>query len=56
MSRKMKRLIATVSIAASVFAIAPAASADAPGPGDKPQCAGGKFPGGNGNPHCPQNK
>jgi hypothetical protein len=53
---KVKRLIAIVSIAGTMASIAPAvAHADAPGPGSKPQCAGGKFPGANGNPHCPQN-
>lgn len=37
-------------------AVGTAALASAPGPGSSPQCAGGKFPGANGNPHCPQNK
>jgi hypothetical protein len=41
---------ATLTLAVGV---APAALADPPGPGSKPQCAGGPS---NGNPHCPQNK
>lgn len=55
MSKNVKRVIAAVSIVGSLLVLAPAAGADAPGPGSKPQCAGGKFPGANGNPHCPQN-
>src|SRR5215204_2524966 len=51
---KVKRfgalLFAVFTLAA---AVAPAALGDAPGPGDKPQCAGGPS---NNNPHCPQNK
>jgi hypothetical protein len=53
--RRARRIVAVLSIAGTLFAIAPIAEAK-PGPGSKPQCAGGKFPGGNGNPHCPQNK
>jgi len=55
MSKTAKRVIATLSILGSLLVIAPVASADPPGPGSQPQCAGGKFPGANGNPHCPQN-
>jgi hypothetical protein len=51
---KMKRLGAMLfAVCAFAAAVAPAALGDAPGPGDKPQCAGGPS---NGNPHCPQNK
>jgi len=55
MSKKTRRVIATLSVLGSLLVLAPVAHADAPGPGSKPQCAGGKFPGANGNPHCPQN-
>jgi hypothetical protein len=47
-------LLAVGALAGAVSV--PAALADQPGPGVSPQCAGGQFPGGNGNPHCPQNK
>ena len=53
---RARRLVATLmAIGALSIVAAPLASA-APGPGSKPQCAGGKFPGANGNKHCPQNK
>jgi hypothetical protein len=52
---KAKRLLAVLSVVGTLFALAPAAHADPPGPGSQPQCAGGQFPGANGNPHCPQN-
>lgn len=53
---KVRRVLAASCIAIMVtVATAPIASAGPPGPGSKPQCAGGKFPGANGNPHCPQN-
>ena len=53
---RARRLVATLmAIGALSIVAAPLASA-APGAGSKPQCAGGKFPGGNGNKHCPQNK
>lgn len=40
----------------AMAAVAAPVAAAAPGAGSKPQCAGGKFPGANGNTHCPQNK
>jgi hypothetical protein len=50
---KTKRLTAVfLTLGAFMGGSAAAALADAPGPGDKPQCAGGPS---NGNPHCPQN-
>jgi hypothetical protein len=49
---KSKR-IAAVFFVTLVAASGPSAAiAAAPGPGSKPQCAGGPA---NGNPHCPQN-
>jgi hypothetical protein len=53
--KRSKKIIAALFVAAALAAAAPIAHADAPGPGSKPQCAGGMFPGANGNPHCPQN-
>jgi hypothetical protein len=51
---KLKRLGALLfAVFTLAAAVAPAALGDAPGPGDKPQCAGGPS---NNNPHCPQNK
>ena len=50
---KAKRLVVAI-LATATFAVGVApAFADPPGPGSKPQCAGGPS---NGNPHCPQNK
>jgi hypothetical protein len=54
--RKARRFVAMLSVVAGLLALAPAAHADGPpGPASQPQCAGGQFPGSNGNPHCPQN-
>lgn len=51
---RMKRLAAMLfAVCTFAAAVAPAALADAPGAGDKPQCAGGPP---SNNPHCPQNK
>ena len=50
---KSKRIVAVVmTLGAFMGGTAAAAFADAPGPGSKPQCAGGPA---NGNPHCPKN-
>jgi hypothetical protein len=49
-----KRLAATIlTVGAVLGGFSASAIGAAPGPGDKPQCAGGPS---NGNPHCPQNK
>ncbi len=54
---KAKRLTAVLFASGVLIAsFAPTALGGPPGPGSKPQCAGGQFPGSNGNPHCPQNK
>lgn len=45
--------VVALALVAGALAMPAAALADAPGPGSKPQCAGGPS---NGNPHCPQNK
>jgi len=51
---KPKRIAAALlTIGAFMGGSVAAAVADAPGAGDKPQCAGGPS---NNNPHCPQNK
>jgi len=51
---RMKRLAAMLfAVCTFAAAVAPAALGDAPGAGDKPQCAGGPP---SNNPHCPQNK
>jgi hypothetical protein len=47
--RRAKKLVAVLSVVGVLGLIAPAAHADAPGPGDK-QCRGAT---GNNNPHCP---
>jgi hypothetical protein len=56
MGLKTRRIGATLMAVGAMAAIAAPVAAAAPGAGSKPQCAGGKFPGANGNPHCPQNK
>lgn len=51
---KIKRVgLAVLAPGALSVTAVPVALAGPPGPGDKPQCAGGKFPSGNGNPNCP---
>jgi hypothetical protein len=52
-SGRTKKLAAMLIVTGALLGNTAAALADAPGPGDKPQCAGGPA---NGNPHCPQNK
>jgi hypothetical protein len=50
---RTKRIAATLlAMGALLGGVSAQALGAAPGPGDKPQCAGGPS---NGNPHCPQN-
>jgi hypothetical protein len=49
--KRAKRIVTAVSIVGALFAIAPVAHADAPGPGSK-QCLDHAT----GNSRCPQNK
>ena len=53
MSGRTKKLAAMLIVTGALLGNTAAALGDAPGPGDKPQCAGGPA---NGNPHCPQDK
>jgi hypothetical protein len=52
-SGRTRKLAAMLIVTGALLGNAAAALGDAPGPGSKPQCAGGPA---NGNPHCPQNK
>ena len=53
MNRTRRSVLTVLAALALGAALAPAAAADPPGPGSKPQCAGGPS---NNNPHCPQNR